>query len=153
MEKKIIKSYSQDRRLGQSFESNHLVIKQLDDTFNCKLTKSKHHFSRYDFKDKEKKIYVEMKNRRVSHHQFPSTMIGKVKYDFAMRKLEKGYTTYFVFGFEDGHLAYIKVTENEFKDFEIRKFKRSFRYDARDLECDYIFIPMIKLIDITPCIL
>jgi hypothetical protein len=95
----------------------------------------------FDFEDAD--TLVELKSRRTPKAQFPTTIVGKNKLDYAEKSVK---TVYFIFSFSDG-LFYWKYDKSLIGDKV--KFAKGGRYDRGRPEVkDYAFIPVDLLIPI-----
>jgi hypothetical protein len=116
-----------------------LIKNIVENKFNCNLKRLKE-FSRFDLKDKDNKIIVEVKKRYNTHDKYNTTMIGYNKYDRAEHYYKKGYTVLFCFVFTDGNYYYKFNNDKNLKpkiggrcDRGIKEFK------------EYIYIPIDEL--------
>ena len=89
-------------------EQKHFI----QEHFGCKLNKSSQ-FEWYDFTTDGNDVYIELKNRKVSKEQYPSTMVGYDKIE-KMLKLGLEDKTWFVIGFKDGSLFKWKYNPDQF---------------------------------------
>jgi len=119
-------------------ESVNYTKELIDNMFNCDLEVTKK-FSRFDLKDKIKKVIVEVKKRNNEYNKYPTTMIGENKYIRANHYYKKDYKVLFVFIFTDGTYYYnysgedIKQKIGGRRDRGIKEYK------------NYIYIPIEKL--------
>jgi hypothetical protein len=110
----------------------------IDKMFDCDLKRTKQ-FSRFDLRDSNKKVIVEVKNRNNEYSKYPTTMIGENKYIRANHYYKKDYKVLFVFIFTDGTYYYeydgedIKAKIGGRRDRGIKEYK------------NYIYIPIEKL--------
>ena len=110
----------------------------IDKMFDCDLKRTKQ-FSRFDLRDSNKKVIVEVKNRNNEYSKYPTTMIGENKYIRANHYYKKEYKVLFVFIFTDGSYYYeycgedIKAKIGGRRDRGIKEYK------------NYIYIPIEKL--------
>ena len=107
---------------------NYLNLKDLN-----KLEK----YDPFDFYNKEKDIYFEVKSRRVNHNKYETTMIGYNK----IIEAKKHKTVYFIFIFNDGNYYY---KFNSVDNFDISIGGRCDRNKSEYK--DYYYIPISKLI-------
>ena len=119
-------------------ESVNYTKELIDNMFDCDLEVTKK-FSRFDLKDKIKKVIVEVKKRNNEYNKYPTTMIGENKYIRAEHYYKKDYKVLFVFIFTDGTYYYnysgedIKPKIGGRCDRGIKEYK------------NYIYIPIEKL--------
>ena len=59
-----------------------------------------------DYTDDLGKICIELKSRRIKKKRYKTIMIGKNKYDSAIKYMKKGYKAYFLFKFTDKMCIY-----------------------------------------------
>jgi hypothetical protein len=127
-----------DRLLGNATEKELLPV--LSKYFNLSLTPTERYFV-FDYISAT--TYIELKTRRTPKAQFPTTLIGKNKIDYADTC---GKDVYFVFNFSD-KLCYWKYDRNDIGDKV--KFGRGGRFDRGRPEVkDYAYISTDLLIDI-----
>jgi hypothetical protein len=127
-------SYAVDLSFGMNSQKE--VITELDSYFDTSFTELSR-FSLFDFVGKNNTIYVELKSRRITHNQYPTSLIGKNKIEFCNDPLKK---YYFVFSYIDG-MYYIEYDKKVFSKFECSKYKRGERVGIYDGEKETIFIP------------
>jgi len=102
-------------------------------------------YAKHDFKGKNKTF--ELKCRKFHINKYPTTIIAKDKI-LKTEETEQGrLKQYFLFSFTD-RLTFIEYTEDTFKDFECKNFRRWGRVDFVDKEKLYYYIPITRLIDI-----
>jgi hypothetical protein len=134
----------EDIEMGNKNESETIDV--IDKTLETTLIKDEDKFSIFDWHNKDKTIFVELKSRRLYKDKYPTTMIGTNKIKFCNDTI-KSY--YFFFKFFDG-LYYIKYDKDLFKDFDIKyNVKINYRNDVNKNEFrDFIYIPVNKLLKI-----
>lgn len=133
----MFRSLKQDKKFGEDSELNNKSF--FDFFFNQDFKK----LSPFDVMDFEgSKCYLEVKTRNNEFNKYPTTMIPMNKIEFAKTSLK---TIYFVFVFTD-NTYYIKYEEDKFKNYFIKKFKRDDRIDHKDIEKDYLYIPITDLL-------
>ena len=97
---------------------------------------------KFDLLDYEgENCWIEIKSRRNTYQQYPTTLISKNKIDFA-RTCTK--PVYFVFDFTD-QTRYIKYDYTAFSKFECKMFKPPTRFDKVDVKQLYYFVPIQSL--------
>jgi uncharacterized protein (DUF3820 family) len=140
--KKVNQVKRNDLIYGDIKEKDLLPV--LEDYFKVKLTKLGE-YNEFDFVNKEKKILVELKSRRITKDQYPSTMIGYNKIEKGFDKIEEGYSIYFVFCFLDV-LSYYEL---ELVTYNHKWVSIGGRTDRGKVERkDYCYIPTSGLRDI-----
>lgn len=129
-------SFKNDYLFGLGKENEILPV--IRTFFKRDIEKSTSKFEKFDYKDDKYKY--ELKSRKNEYNKYPTTIIcnDKVITDKLI----------FLFNFTDG-LYYIKYSKSKFDKFEKKLFVRNKRSDFKDLEKDYIFIPIEKLKKIT----
>lgn len=103
--------FSKDLHYG--LNSEDVLLHTLNKYFKCNFKKTST-FESVDFIDKDRKIVVELKTRRNTRYQYPTTMIGSNKVEEAEKHInnpEGPYRVYFVFKFTDD-LCIFKVCED-----------------------------------------
>jgi hypothetical protein len=113
------------------------LLPKLQEYFNKDIQHIKTKYSPYDYKDDN--TYYELKTRNNCLNEYPTTMIG---YD----KINKDKETIFLFKYIDG-LYYIKYNKDNFKDYNLKLFRRTDRGCKEKLKY-YIYIPIEDLIKI-----
>lgn len=114
-----------DLRFGTDAEK--VVVEHLNRGFGKTFTHLGQH-SIFDFADEPKTIFVELKTRRVSSRQYPTTLVGLNKVNYAKENPDRTY--YFVFNFTDG-IFYIQYNPEVFAKYEVDySFYRSRRADC-----------------------
>lgn len=123
-------SYKTDYEFGKSNEENvyNQIVKRWD---NREIKKTTEKYSPFDFYcDKYK---YELKSRKCNYSTYPTTMISTEKLG--------NYKLYLLFSFTDG-LYYIKYKKSLFKTFESKPFQRKGRTDIKDIQYNFIYIPI-----------
>ena len=88
------------------------------------------------------RYYIELKSRRNTKNQYPTTMVGYNKFEKGYSLIKEGRKIYFVFDFTD-QISYYQLSENT---FEIKNGGRTDRgYDEIK---KYVYIPSEQLINI-----
>lgn len=130
----------EDIEFGLSKEKEYFeVIKeQLDNT----LRQSDNKFSLFDFFGENS--YVELKSRKVRHNQYPDTMVGYNKIEFAEKSPSN--KVYFVFSFTDGLYYYQFNKEHIGKGIRIDYGGRTDRGENEIKKYAYIDTSLLKLI-------
>jgi hypothetical protein len=98
------------------------------------ILETKNLYSKYDYEGKKYKY--ELKSRRNSYNQYPTTLIAKDKILNDKKQI-------FLFNFTDG-LYYIKYRESKFQNYKCKLFRRYDRGNI-DLEKFYYYIPIEDL--------
>jgi hypothetical protein len=129
-----------DLRYGNKKENQ--LLPKLEEHFGVSLTKTGR-YDVFDYINEEKKILIELKSRRNSLNQFPTTMIGLNKFEEGYKKRLENYTIYFVFNFSD-YLGYYKLKGLTEVNFDIRDGGRRDR--GKDEIKKYVFIPVNELL-------
>ena len=127
-------SFQQDYEFGTMCEDKVLDILNKHFGVDGEIRKSEGRYCSYDFISKHK--CYELKSRTNEYDKYPTTMLG-------LDKCCRDNLT-FLFNFTDG-LYYINYDEELFATFEKKKFKRKDRIDKRDVEKNYLFIPIQHL--------
>lgn len=96
--------------VGRNIED--AIKPKIDKHFECVFERSDDIFDVMDFRDKDKKIIVEVKGRRIPSTQFTETIITCNKHTEALIEMEDGYECYFFFVFTD-KVLYHKVSEDD----------------------------------------
>ena len=89
------------------------LLMYLNKYFNTELHKTPS-YDEFDFIDKNKKIMIELKSRRIYKEMHYDTMIGYNKVIRGKDIINAGYRVYFVFSFKDG-LYYYELKEDNIK--------------------------------------
>ncbi len=130
--------FKQDFDYGRCEELRILPI--INKYYKCNATETKPYHT-FDYKDKHKKIYFELKSRRVKKDDYYDTMIGINKIDEGLNKIKKGYRVVFIFNFSD-HLCQYELKNNVPKEW-IREGGRKDR-GFNEMK-KYMFIPVCEL--------
>ena len=144
--RKLPKSFNhiksvEDRRYGDRYEKIfHTIINQWCD---CKFDGGKTGWEAIDFKNKENKIGIELKSRRIKKFQYDDIMISYSKYDAARKLMRKGYAVYFFWKFTD-KLCFWKVPAL-LKGYRIEDGGTDKRGSRERSKC--LYIPMTELLD------
>lgn len=132
-------SQAEDIRFGTESETN--LHKQIESLVGDEVI-WKGGFDTFDFHNKAKTIWVELKTRRIKHDTYPTALIGKNKVEFCN---SPGVDYYFVFSYLDG-LFYIKYDKALFDTFkDNNNFYRSVRDDCNTARQTVIYIPIEHL--------
>ena len=102
--RKLPKTYhtevaGRDRIYGDRYEQKFEKI--INNWFGCKFEKESTGWGQLDFLNKENKIAVEIKKRRIKKFAFRDIIIGLNKYHAARKLMRKGYKVYFFWKFQD----------------------------------------------------
>jgi hypothetical protein len=127
--------YLLKRDLKYGKENEIKVLDTINKYFNDDIKLVKSSYCQYDFIGNNSTY--ELKTRRNAYSVYPTTIIPQSKIKD---------NSIFLFSFTDG-LYYIKYTPEQFKDYEIKPYKRRDRGEI-DKEQNYIFIPIEDLIKI-----
>ena len=102
-------------------------------------------YSKMDFVDILKKLYIEIKGRNISKDKYLTTLLNYEKIEYANKLLaeDKERKIYFVFSFTDG-VYFIKYDEYLFSTFN----KKNFYLQARNCMVFNYEVPLDKLIKI-----
>lgn len=120
-----------DLSFGSSGEERALPL--LREEFGEDLIKNPKKFARFDFHNKKKTLFVELKTRRVCKNRFDTTVVPLGKVNYAEGKIVKALankkeppTFYYCFQFTDG-LFYVEHKKLQESKPEIKDLKR---YDS-----------------------
>lgn len=129
---------SEDIKFGSNQEKSLLPV--INSYLGLNLKKLKR-YDVFDFEDEN--TLVELKSRRTPKAQYPTTIVGKNKLDYAEKS---GKVVYFIFSFSDG-LFYWKYDKSLIGDKV--KFAKGGRYDRGRVEVkEYAYIPVDILTEI-----
>lgn len=104
--------FNKDLYFGLKSENENLDV--LNKFFNSNLKKTKNKYHHFDFKDRKKKILVELKTRKnMTIKTYPSLMVSHSKFKYALKKIKKGYMPFIVWCLNDGLYCYKITTECE----------------------------------------
>jgi hypothetical protein len=139
-------SYTGDKIFGLNNEIKHLSI--LSNYFKTTFKKYDSDYSLLDFYSPDKK-YLEMKSRRITHNQYPTSIFNVHKIDEFNNviNINEDSKLYIVFIYLDG-VYYIEYNKEIFNKFEMKKFKRNDRAGIIDNLNFCYFIPTNLLIKI-----
>ena len=126
-------TFKVDYQYGKEAEIRVLPI--ITKYFNKDISLSSKKTDIYDFKDTEGTVY-ELKKRNNRYNSYPTTIIG-------INKIQNN-KCILLFDFSDG-LYFIKYDKTLFDTFERNMFVRNKRLDFKDVEKEYLFIPIDKL--------
>ena len=127
------------KRVKQGLDNEDYLKEYIEEDLNIKLDKTQK-FVKYDFINIKEKMIVELKTREVIKNQYKTTIIGKDKIDFFLKKIQEGFIVYLYFGFKDG-LYKIKLEEEIFNTFQISNIGCRFRENKKP----HYEIPVDKL--------
>lgn len=132
-----------DMRMGGRNEKE--MEARLENFFGCDFeNKAKDRWRVLDLISDKNKIVIEMKSRRSYYTTYPTTIIGKHKYDEALRYMDKGYNAYFSFRFKNGDMYIYKVPYKLQDDITIEE-KKTYKRGREEI-CNSLCIP-IKYLD------
>ena len=80
------------------------------------IQETKERYSDWDFIDKEGKILIELKSRRVNSNKFNSTILGSNKIHKGRKCSLEGYKVYYIFNFLDKILYYRLKNKDIFRE-------------------------------------
>jgi hypothetical protein len=101
----------------------------------------------FDYSNKAKTIYVELKSRRINHDQYPTALIGLNKVEFCSNP-EVDY--YFAYSYLDG-IYYIKYDKDLFATFEVNtSYQRGDRADCHNRPSAIVYVPVKHLTKYEP---
>lgn len=121
-------------------EAEKIILPFLNKYYECNARETKP-YSVFDFKDKDKKIIIELKSRKIHSDKYYSTMIGLNKIRKGLSKYKKGYRVLFIFKFIDCLCSYELK-----KDVPYEWIRKGGRTDRGYNEIkDYVYIPVHKL--------
>jgi len=134
-----------DYKFGEEHEnSTHQV---LNDFFVCDFEKTDK-YATFDFTDEKEMVHIELKTRRNTKHQYPTTMMPYSKVRKGLVCVSKGYRVYFVFKFID-QLCYYELLEQNTNYIQKNRCGRKDR-GKREYN-DYYMIPITVLQNLTSC--
>ncbi len=131
----------EDRKYGDRYEKVFHTL--IDEWCDCKFDDGKTGWEPIDFKNKENKIGIELKSRRIKKFQYDDIMISYSKYDAARKLMRKGYAVYFFWKFTD-KLCFWKVPAL-LKGYRIEDGGTDKRGSRERSKC--LYIPMTELLD------
>ena len=129
-------SQEEDIAYGKKSEMNlHKTIESLvGDTVEWKGG-----FEIFDYSNKGRTIWVELKTRRIKHDDYPTAIIGSNKLELC--KKTEGVEYYFVYNYLDG-IYYIKYDKAVFDTFEVNpEYRRGERFGCTNSPSSVVFIP------------
>ena len=134
---------NKDLKFGSKNEKKVQPI--LEDHFKLKLQKAKDKYSVYDYFTEDKKIYFELKSRRIYKNQYRDVMVGANKINRGLKLIDEGCDVYICWKFTD-KLCYYKIDKDTLKE----EWKREGgRWDRGENEVNMMyFIPTVNMIDI-----
>lgn len=125
--------YYDNCKLG--LENEIKVLPIINEYFKDNIKHIENKYSKFDYKGNQ--YLYELKTRNNENNKYPTTILPKDKLCDNLILL---------FSFSNG-LYYIKYEKEVFDKFECKIFKRSYR-GIHDVEKEYIYIPITKLIKI-----
>ena len=138
-------TFASDYAYGTANESRQL--KALNEALNTTLV-VQGGFHTFDYNNKEKTIYAELKSRRINHNKYSTAIVGQNKVEYARQHSTD--TNHFVFAFHynDGLYA-IEYDEALFATFEKDDhYRRGDRPDFHNPEQKVLLIPTRLLVEI-----
>ena len=133
------KSIQKDLKFG--LDSEKACKSAIEEIVGCKLSKTTCYHS-FDYENKEKKIFVELKTRRNKKNAYPTTMIGMNKIEKAIKFMQEGYVVYLAFCFSD-QLCYLELNAGYIFNAQIGGRRDRGRAEMKK----YAFIPIEDLED------
>jgi hypothetical protein len=132
-------SYIQ-KDLDFGLKSELSLKSRIEKHFNVKMHSSTL-FSIFDFTSND--MYLEVKTRRCTKHQYRDTMVGYNKIKRGLELLKEGYKVIFLFSFQDV-ISYFELK----KPVNSKWIRKGGRWDRGRYEIkDYCFIPTSLLSD------
>jgi hypothetical protein len=134
---KIFTQHEKDAEFGKRTEAK--VRPLLNEFYDLKLVKGDEDNCVLDFVDREKKVFMELKGRRIEHNKHPTTQIGYNKVVEGKRRILDGYQVFFIFSFTDYICAF---------ELELRNIPQNWVKDAsrgKERPKPHAFIPISKL--------
>lgn len=132
-------SQAADIAYGTSRETN--LHSQLEELVGDSIER-KGGMSVFDYSNKSKTIYVELKSRRIKHDEYPTALIGLNKVEFC-NKADVDY--YFAYSYLDG-IYYIKYDKELFATFEVNtSYLRGERLDCSNRPSAILYVPVKHL--------
>lgn len=104
-----------DYSFGEEQEQRLLPI--LNDFFELELELTQQQ-DRFDYIDKNKKVLIELKSRRVNKNKYSTTIVPERKYLCGVEKSSQGWRIIYVFNFIDC-ISYIEPDPN--KEYVVRR--------------------------------
>ena len=98
--------------IGRKIED--AIKPKIDAFFDASFKRSDDIYDIIDFMDKDKKICVEVKGRRIPHDQYTDTIITMGKITEGFKLMECGFKVYYFFVFGDKVLYHKLSLEDEF---------------------------------------
>jgi hypothetical protein len=92
----------------------------------------------FDFVNKGKTVYADLKTRRIPHNMYPTAIIGGNKIEYAQANPNSDY--WFIYQYTDGMYA-IQYEKELFDTFEKRDYQRGERSDYNRGSQNCYFIP------------
>jgi hypothetical protein len=137
--------YKLDLVFGEKSEKNTLESLKLllnDDSL-------KHYNNKYsilDFCSEKYNLICEVKGRRISSRQYPTTMIGCNKIKFAHKMFKKGYTILFFFDFTDGLFFFNYEDFHSISEHKLynEKMGGTFKRGLKEMKM-HCYIPICRL--------
>ena len=138
-------SIQKKKDLKFGLQSERKIKPILEEHFKLSLKKSANKYSVYDYFTEDKKVYFELKSRRIHKNQYRDVMVGANKINAGLKLIEEGCDVYICWKFTD-KLCYYKIDKNTLKD----EWKREGgRWDRGRDEIDMLYyIPTNNMTDI-----
>lgn len=96
----------------------------------------------FDYRNRAKTIYAELKSRRIKHDEFSTALIGLNKVEFCTNP---NVDYYFAYSYLDG-IYYIKYDKDLFSTFEVNtSYKRGERSDCINRPSAIVYVPVKHL--------
>lgn len=143
MEKSYKPTYRRDYAFGIAAEQQ--LQPELEEFFKVDLKKSVGKYNLFDFIGKD--IYIELKSRKNTKKQYPTTIIGMNKIKKANKLIKEGNRVIFIFNFTDSLDFWEYKDDEDIKDFDTRNITRNDRPGHKGSE--YLEIPITELLNMS----
>jgi hypothetical protein len=134
-------------------KNEHRRIPIVNQFFNTTFERDTNLMASFDYFNKDKTIFAELKTRNIAHNRWPTALIGQAKVNWADKTKIKNTNTkfYFVWEYTDG-IYYLEYDKEEWKDFERGDFQRHARADINDYPSPVVYVPhqALKKLEIIP---
>jgi len=139
---KFTSQYCADTKLG--FKNEDVVKPKIEKFFNKKFNTTGR-YDPFDYFDDEKKIWIELKTRRVRKRQYDDTMIDISKVEYGLNKVNEGCRAFLMWSFTD-KLCYYELKKDVKVWYERYGGRTDRGVDERKVCC---YFPVDKLKTIT----
>mgnify|MGYP003645171106 FL=1 len=93
-----------------------IVLPIANKLYDCDFKRNENDiFDVLDFHDKDKKIIVEVKGRRIASTQYDTTLITANKITAGYHEIDQGYKVFFIFVFTDKMFRYELLEDSSFE--------------------------------------